>query len=124
MNILKKTKKKKKEKKVPTHSGKLDLTNKREVVNKLMNSISKVSGYSEYELKKDQNIRLIYWRKLALYILVHEFKWTERAAGMAFGRSEPTVIGVVEEFNKIRSTPGKAHLVLSPFNQVVHDLTL
>ena len=121
MNILKK---KKKEKIVPTHSGKLDLTDKEQLVIKLINSISRVSGYSESAMKSDPDLKLIYWRKLALYILVKEFNWSEREAGRAFGRSEPMVIEAIDDMQKVRDTPGKAHLVVSPYNQVVHDLTL
>ena len=121
MNILKK---KKKEKIVPTHSGKLDLTDKAQLVIKLINSISKVSGYTKNDMKESRHSGLIYWRKLALYILVKEFNWSEREAGRAFGRSEPMVIEAVEDLQKVRDTPGKTHLVVSPYNQVVHDLTL
>jgi len=101
-----------------------NLTNKKELMERLFKALSKASGYSEYELKKETQKHLTWWRKLGMYVLVKEFDWTQRASGLAFGRDHTIVSKIVKEFDEILDTEGQKHKVLPYLNLVIHDLTL
>tara|TARA_R100000995_G_scaffold37246_1_gene17061 strand:+ start:194 stop:535 length:342 start_codon:yes stop_codon:yes gene_type:complete len=101
-----------------------DLTNKKELMNALIKAIEKASGFSEYEIKKDTGRHLAWWKKIGMYVLVKEFDWTQRAAGLAFGRDHTIVSKAVKEFDEILATDGQRHKVLPYINQITHELTL
>ena len=101
-----------------------DLTNKKELMDALIKAISKASGHSEYEIRKTNGRELVYWKRIGMYVLHKEFDWTQRAAGLAFGRDHTLVSRTVTEFDEILETEGQRHKLLPYLNLIKHELTL
>lgn len=100
------------------------LFNKNDVVNRLLESISRHSGHTPDEIRNSREHKVSHWRKIAMYILVKEYKWTYESAGGVFGKKAPHAHISVADIKKKLNTEGQAHLALPYINHVTFDMEL
>ena len=100
------------------------LVNKNDLINRLLESISRHSGHTPEEIRNGSEHKMSHWRKIAMYILVTEYKWTYESAGGVFENKAPHAHISVADIKKKLNTEGQVHLVLPYINQVIFDLEL
>jgi len=98
------------------------LINQQALINRLLQSISNYSGFSEEYIKDGSEHLCSHWRKIGMYILVKKYGFTYETAGRVFGKKAPHCHIVVKEITKLLTTEGDKHLA-SPFiNKFTFDM--
>lgn len=105
------------------HSGDLD-----SLIDAMLKGASEMTGYSPDQLKKLKKNYIIRWRNIIIYTLVSEFGCPLTEVLEAFGQYEKDdeVIAKItmDEFDSIRETEGKKHLLLPYVNQIIDYIVL
>lgn len=100
------------------------LINRNDLVDKLIKSLSEMSGYSGNQLYEVKTHDASWWRRIAVYILVQEFEWTQEAAGKAFGISASAVNQVLNKFDDMLKKD-EADIRLKPYlEKAINDVVL
>lgn len=99
-----------------------------ELAEKALKAASKITGYSPDQLKKLKKNYIIRWRNIIIYTLVSEFDCPLTEVLEAFGQygKDDEVIAKItmDEFESIRATEGRRHLLLPYVNQIVDYIVL
>jgi len=102
------------------HSGD-DLDN---LIEKALKGASEITGYPPDKLKKLKKNYIIRWRNIIIYTLVREFDCDLEKVSKAFGQDKVLVGVALDEFDSIRATEGRRHLLLPYVNQIVDYIVL
>ena len=97
---------------------------KNRLVEALIDSLIKITGYTKKELYEDGSHDMSFWRRLAVYVLVTEFGWTQRSAGIAFGLSSPAVSLALDKFEQIVESEDRKHELLPYLEKIVDYIVL
>lgn len=101
------------------HSGDLD-----DLIERALKGASEITGYSPDKLKKLKKNYIIRWRNIIIYTLVSEFDCNLEKVCKAFGQDKVLVGVALDEFESIRATEGRRHLLLPYVNQIVDYIVL
>lgn len=101
------------------HSGDLD-----DLIERALKGASEITGYSPDKLKKLKKNYIIRWRNIIIYTLVSEFDCNLEKVCNAFGQDKVLVGVALDEFESIRATEGRRHLLLPYVNQIVDYIVL
>jgi len=100
------------------------LINKNELIDKLIKSLSEMSGYTGKQLYETNTHDASWWRRVAVYILVDEFHWTQDSAGKAFGITAAAVNHTLNKFDTMLATD-EADVRLKPYlEKAINDVVL
>ncbi len=102
------------------HSGD-DIDN---LIEKALKGASEITGYPPDKLKKLKKNYIIRWRNIIIYTLVREFDCDLEKVSKAFGQDKVLVGVALDEFDSIRATEGRRHLLLPYVNQIVDYIVL
>tara|TARA_B100001094_G_C18195858_1_gene810872 strand:- start:13435 stop:13797 length:363 start_codon:yes stop_codon:yes gene_type:complete len=100
------------------------LINKNELIDKLIKSLSEMSGYTGKQIYETNTHDASWWRQMAVYILAQEFDWTQEAAGKAFGISAAAVNHTLNKFDNILAKD-EADVRFKPYlEKAINDVVL
>lgn len=98
------------------------LINQKEIIDRLLTSMSNYSGFTEDYLKDGTEHLCSHWRKIGMYILVKKYGFTYENAGNVFGKKAPQAHIVVKEISEILNTDGMKHLALPFINKFTFEM--
>ena len=97
---------------------------KNRLVEALVDSLTRITGYTKKDIYQNGAHDLSFWRRLAVYVLVTEFGWTQTSAGIAFGLSAPAVSLALDKFDKIVQSEETQHELLPHLERIIDDIVL
>lgn len=100
------------------------LNNYNEVVENVLNSISRHSGFSQERIKSEGDHHTVQWRRLAMYILSTHYDWPLRSIGEAFNQSSQTCYNGTRQFEELLNGEETSHYYRPVVNKVIEDLEL
>ena len=100
------------------------LKNRTEIVDALMVSLSKMSGFTKNDLYDGGGHELSWWRYRGVYVLVKEFLWTQKSAGTTFGLSSASVSGALDKLEAVLESAEKEHTLRPYIDKVIDEIVL
>ena len=98
--------------------------NKNELVDSLVDSLTRITGYTKKDIYENGTHDLSFWRRFAAYVLVTEFGWTQTSAGHAFGLSAPAISLATKKFDAIVESEERHHELVPHLERIIDDIVL
>lgn len=100
------------------------LENKNTLTSNLIASLSRISGFTEEDIRKSRNHHQVFWRRIGIWILMEDYGWTNQAVADVFNTSPPNIFNSFKIIDKLLNDKMRRSSILPYINRVTDDLTL
>lgn len=98
--------------------------NEQELSERLIKSISKFTGWDRDKILNGSEHKTVFWRKIACYVLMEKFHWTNQAVADLFDYDVSNAWTQHQWVKRKANNQETAFEVVPFINQLYHDLTL